>query len=68
MSFDRVVVALLFSLIIHRGKVYPGTGHEGAEKDQRYNSVPSLTSKLNGLVDATPRPTYLRENDPIPLV
>ena len=31
-----------------KGKVDPGTGHEGPEVDQRYSSTLALTSALDG--------------------
>jgi len=39
-----------------KGKVRPGTGHEGPEWEKRYSSTISLTSAVDGvwLVSATP--------------
>jgi hypothetical protein len=49
-------------------KVRPRTGREGPEGEQRYSSNLSLTSALDGVVNATPRPLYPRERDPVPIV
>ena len=40
-------------------KVYPRTGHEGPEGEQRYSSNLSLTSALAGGGWLTPRPVAL---------
>jgi hypothetical protein len=37
-------------------KAHPRTGHEGPEREWRYNSTLSLTSSLDGGVWSTPRP------------
>ena len=40
-----------------KGKVYPRTGHEGPEGEQRYSCTQSLTSALDGggVVNVMPR-------------
>jgi hypothetical protein len=51
-----------------KGRGRPATGCEGPECEHRYSSAPSLTSALGGYrgVNATPRPLYPRERDPVP--
>jgi hypothetical protein len=39
-----------------KGKVHPGTGHEGPEGEKRYSSTLSLTSALGEGGWSTPRP------------
>ena len=52
-----------------KGKVHPRTGHEGPQGEQRYSSTLSLTSALDGVgANATPRPLYPRERDPLPIL
>jgi hypothetical protein len=41
-----------------KGKGRPRTGHEGPEGKQRYSSILSLTSALNGCGWSTPRPGH----------
>ena len=42
-------------------KVHPRTSHKGPEEEKRCSSTFSLTSALDGVRDATPRPLYSRE-------
>ena len=53
-----------------KGKVHPRTAHEGPEGEKRYSSTFPLTSALDGgwVVNATSRPPYLWEKDPIPVI
>jgi hypothetical protein len=52
-----------------KGKVHPGTGHEGPEGEQRYSSTLSLTSALNGDGRSTPRPgCFTLGKDSVPIV
>ena len=54
---------------IGKGKVYPRTGHEGSEGEQRYSSTLSLTSALDRGGWSKPRPGRLTPgNDPVPIV
>jgi hypothetical protein len=40
-----------------------------AQRGSRYSSILSLTSASDGwMVNATPRPLYLREREPVPIV
>jgi hypothetical protein len=41
-----------------KGKVQPRTGHEGPEEEQRYISILSFTSQLDGVGRSTLRPDY----------
>jgi hypothetical protein len=54
---------------IGKGKVRPRTGHEVLE-GEKYSSTLCLTSVLDWgwVVNATPRPLYPREIDPISIV
>ena len=60
-----------FNVIKRKDKGHPRTGHEGPEGEKRYSSTLSWTSALDGggwVVDATPRPLYPQERDPVPIV
>jgi len=56
----KVCVRVLHTMIDIYGKgkskVYPTTGHEDPEREERYSSTFSLTSVLNGGWSSTPRP------------
>ena len=46
-----------------KGKVHPGTGHEGPKGEYRYSSALSLTSALDGVgVNALSLPLYPLES------
>jgi hypothetical protein len=51
-------------------KFCPVTGHEGTDGEQRYTSTLfyNLGACWEGVVNATPRPLYPQERNPIPLV
>jgi hypothetical protein len=50
-------------------KVHPRIGHEGPEREQRYNSTLSLTLAQDGEWWLTPRPVHFKPgNDPVPIV
>jgi hypothetical protein len=52
-----------------KGKVYPSTGQEGPEREQRNNSALSLTSALDEFGWSTPRPgRFTSGKDPLPIV
>jgi hypothetical protein len=53
-----------------KGKFHRRIGHEGPEEEYRYSSTFYLTSALDGgwVVNATTRPLYPRERDPVPIV
>ena len=51
-----------------KGKVRPRRRHEVQEGEQSYSSTLPLTSVLDGVVNATPRPLYPRERDPVLIV
>ena len=54
-----------------KGQTSPDTGHEDPEAEQRYSSTLSLTSALDGggwVVNATPRPLYPWDRDPVPIL
>ena len=53
----------VFHVVVRKGKgkVHPTTGQEGPEVGYWYISTLSLTSALDGVVNATPRPLYPRE-------
>jgi hypothetical protein len=50
-------------------KVHQRTGHEHPEEEETYSSTLSLTSGLDEgvVVNATPRPLYPQERDPVPI-
>jgi len=53
----------------NNNKVHPRTGHEGPEGELMYSFTLSLTSALDVVeANATPRPLYPRERNPIPIV
>jgi hypothetical protein len=58
------------SMYLKEGKIHPRTGHESLEREQMYSSTLSLTSALNGggVVNVSPRPLYLQEREPVPIV
>jgi len=51
-----------------KDKCHPRTGHEGPEGEQRNSSTLSLTSALDWVINATPRPLYPRERELLPIV
>ena len=52
-----------------KGKVNPRTGHEGPEGEERYSSILSLTSALDGVGWSTPRPgRFTLGKDTVPIV
>jgi len=56
----------IYALIKGKGKVYPRTGHEGSEGEQRCSSTLSLTSTLDGGGCSAPRPgRFTAGKDPI---
>ena len=62
-------IGVIFGRGKGKGKLHRTTGHEGPE-EYRYSSTLSLTSALHGewVVNATPRPLYPRERNPVPIV
>ena len=54
----------------HMGKTHHRIDHESSEEEQRHSSTLSLTSALDWgwLINATPRPFYPREREPVPIV
>jgi hypothetical protein len=54
----------------YKCKVRPRTGYADQERKKRYRSTLSLTSELGKgwVVNATSRPLYPRERDPVPIV
>ena len=65
-----VVTSYTNSFSEDKGKFHPITGQEGPDRDQSCSSTLSLTSaKYWGwVVNATPRPLYPREREPLPIV
>jgi hypothetical protein len=52
-----------------KGTVHPRTVHEGPEGEQRYSSILSITSALDGGGWSTPHPgRYTPGKDPVPIV
>ena len=52
-----------------KGKVLPGTGHEGPEEKQMYSSTLPSTSALDGGGWSAPRPSrFTPGKDPVPIV
>jgi len=50
-----------------KGKVHLRTGREGPEGEQS-SSFFKLGARWGWMVNATPRPLYSRERDPVPIV
>ena len=61
----------LYKCKYSKGKGHPITGREGQERGElKYGSTVSLNSALDWrwVVNATPRPLYFRERDPVAII